>query len=173
MMMEPIENEYFNWLCAKVLNVEVHIYYDLLRILHQTEFTWTVEMDRNRAKDGIELRSDFLTMSRRMPEQYWLDEGCSILEMFIAFAARANFQTDIPARNWFWIFMQNLGLEDYRRLLYSDVPTIERILRNLIWRTYEPNGQGGMFPLRWPKEDQRAVEIWYQFCAYVEENGYV
>lgn len=173
MMIEPLENEYFNWLCAKVLDVEVPVYYDLMRILHQTEFTWTVYMDHNRAADGVELRDDFLRRSRWQPDQHWLNEGCSVLEMLIALAKTASFQIDMPIRNCFWMFMQNLGLEDYRRVSRSDVPTIERILRTLIWRTYEPNGHGGMFPLRQPREDQRQVEIWYQFCAYVEENELV
>jgi hypothetical protein len=32
------------------------------------------------------------------------------------------------------------------------------------------SGLGGMFPLEDPREDQRAIEIWYQMMAYINEN---
>lgn len=59
-MGEPIEGEYFNWLCAKIRKTPAPMYNDLLQILHRTEFVWVVHGDRNRAEDGIELREDFL-----------------------------------------------------------------------------------------------------------------
>jgi hypothetical protein len=31
------------------------------------------------------------------------------------------------------------------------------------------DGTGGFFPLAWPQEDQRAVELWYQLNSFVEE----
>jgi len=170
-MREPIENEYFNWLCAKVLDTSIHIYHDLLGILHNTEFKWLMEMDKNRAEDGIELRTDFLIETDWEKDQNWLSQPCSVLEMLIALSKRAWFQTDIPDRDWFWTFMTNLGLDEYRRVPGSSVREIRDTLGIFIERKYDPNGYGGLFPLRYPSCDQRSIEIWHQFNEYLDENG--
>lgn len=170
-MGEPIENLYFNWLCAKVLTPGNRNYYDLLYILHTTEFVWVILGDKNRAEDGCELREDFLREARLGKDPHWFDEPVSVFEVLIAFAKRASFQTDIPVRDWFWAFMNNLGLDEFRRVTDSDIPVIEEILHVFIWRTYDQNGNGGLFPMRRPKRDQREVEIWYQFCEYIEDQG--
>ncbi len=47
-MPEPIEESYFDWLCAKVIPMDVNVYYDLMEILYRTEFVWFVLGDRNR-----------------------------------------------------------------------------------------------------------------------------
>lgn len=170
-MREPLENEYFNWLCAKVLDTSVRIYHDLMRILYRTEFIWVHPQDKNRAEDGLELRLDYLreTMSKR--DDMWLNEPCSVLEMFIAFSKKAQFQTDFPAREWFWEIMQNLNLAEYRQVSEGDIADIEQILHYFVNRNYDRSGQGGMFPMRRPMIDQREVEIWYQFYEYLEDRG--
>lgn len=169
-MPEPIENAYFNWLCAKIKKDNVNIYYDLLEILHTTEFIWLLPKDEDRAKDGLELREDFVRETRFEPEPGWLITGCSVLELLIAFAKRANFQTDIPTDVLFWSFIQNLELGEFRQLSRHDVPVVEQILYNFVWRLYDDNGNGGLFPMRWPKHDQRSLDIWYQYCEYVDEQ---
>lgn len=170
-MNEPIEEAYFNWLCAKVLTVTVPIYWGLMRILHQKEFSWIVTGDKNRAADGVELRDDFFRETHLPMDESWYAQPCSIFEALLAFANRASFQMDEPARDWFWKFMTNLDLDEYRQVYEEDVPIIEDILDTFVWRTYEPSGHGGMFPMRWPQHDQREVEIWYQFCQYVDDQG--
>jgi hypothetical protein len=99
----------------------------------------------------------------------WENAGCSVLEMFYAFAERAEFQTGEPAYDWFWTFVDNLrmtGFNDASSVKESD---IQDILNRLIWRTYDKNGRGGMFPLRSPSHDQTQLEIWYQFCEFLIE----
>lgn len=173
-MREPIESEYFNWLCAKVLHeLSGSIYQDILRILHETEFAWTIQGDRNRSEDGCELRLSFLRASGWENDAGWYNQPCSVLEVLIAFSDRASFQTDRPAQEWFWEFMTNLDLSEYRQVSRADLPVIEDILHAFIWRTYDDSGHGGMFPLRWPKRDQRKVEIWYQFCDYLDDQGLI
>jgi hypothetical protein len=49
------------------------------------------------------------------------------------------------------------------------VRQVEEILHTLIWRTYDPDGTGGFFPLTRPQFDQRTIEIWYQMNAYSME----
>ncbi len=169
-MSGPIEESYFNWLCAKVTSPHNNNHYDLLRILHTTEFVWSVPGDRHRLEDGLELRQYFLNETRWVKDPLWYNELCSIFEVLIAFATRASFQTDTPVSDWFWIFLNNLNLDEYRQVSDSDACVIEDVLYTFIWRTYDSHGYGGLFPLDNPKEDQRAVEVWYQFCAYVDEK---
>ncbi len=59
-MSGPIQEEYFNWLCAKVIDPHISNYFDLLGLLYRTEFVWIVPKDRNRLEDGLELRDYFL-----------------------------------------------------------------------------------------------------------------
>lgn len=172
-MPEPIDHEYFNWLCAKVQKGRSLIYVDLLRILYTTEFIWVIPEDKNRAEDGIELRLDFQREARSHPSRNWINQPCSVLEMLIAFANRASFQTDIPVRDWFWELMDNLDLGEYRQVSRMDEIHIREKLNTFIWRTYDPSGYGGLFPMRWPKSDQRKVEIWYQFFEYLEDRGLI
>lgn len=170
-MNEPIENDYFNWLCAKVLG-ESREYSQLMEILFGTEFIWIIPADEHRVEDALELRHDFLRM--RSIKKHSLDAiPISVLEVFITFADRASFQTDRPAKDWFWEFLSNLGLDQFRYISESDVPVIEDVLHTFTWRIYEPNGYGGMFPMDHTHNDQREIEIWYQFCEYVTSKGLV
>jgi hypothetical protein len=172
-MDEPIEEAYFNWLCAKVLSPYINNYHDLMRILHRTEFVWFVPGDRNRKEDGVELREHFLNETRFEGSSDWRNELCSVLEVLIAFANRASFQIDIPPSDCFWLFMENLNLKEYRQIAPTELSIIEEILYDFIWRTYDSHGCGGLFPLDEPEEDQRDVEIWYQFCAWVDEKALI
>lgn len=171
-MSEPLDHQYFNWLCAKVMYDEPARSYDLMRILHNTEFVWQVPGDGSRAEDGKDLRYRF-AVEVGIPEFDGHDPlGCSILEMMIAFADRAEFQTDIPLKQWFWTMLENLGLSEYRRVRDSDVPHIEHILYVFVWRLYDERGIGGLWPLNHPSaEDQRGVDIWYQFFAYLDDRA--
>lgn len=172
-MREPIENEYFNWLCAKVLQKNQRSYHELLGILYRTEFVWLVPMDENRAEDGKELRVDFSREAHIELDPIFKSQPCSLFEMFLAFAKRASFQTDSPVREWFWSFMENLHLDQFRHVTGSDNIMIEEILDTFIWRTYDSHGWGGLFPLSKTDRDQRTIEIWWQFCEYVAEHELV
>lgn len=174
-MHEPLEETYFNWLYSKVASVDVPTpsltHYTLLRDLHSIEFIYSVQGDDNRASDGLDVRREFNNQIRTQDVDIsWMNIGCSVLEMMIAFARTADFETNIGIREWFWTFIENLDLGDCsdadRRISERVGPIIERFL----WRTYHYNGHGGMFPLRYPEQDQREVEIWYQFCAYLVEQ---
>ena len=174
MHAEPIEEEYFNWLYAKVayeMNPTPSLrFYDLLRILHRTEFVWILSGDDNRAQDGLDIRREFLREAFLPSQTHWMTIGCSVLEMFIAFSRKAEFETDTDARSWFWIFLRNLGLDDLSDAVGFPPERVSEVLEAFIWRTYHRTGRGGLFPLRHPREDQRQVEIWYQFYAYLQEN---
>ena len=169
-MGEPIENLYFNWLCAKVLSRHVPIYYDLLKIMHKTEFVWIIPADRHRAAEGVDLRLDFLLESNEYKDPEWYSEPCSVLEFLIAFSKRAAFQTDTQTKAWFWKFMENLKLDDYRQISERDEEIVKDILNTFLWRNYTSKGDGGMFPISRTQHDQRDIEIWYQFSEYLNEQ---
>ena len=62
MNIDDINNDYFEWLYNLVcdgLYAGRNSYRKLLMFLHNTEFTWTIPMDENRASDGIDLRYRF------------------------------------------------------------------------------------------------------------------
>lgn len=167
-MDESIEELYLNWLGVKVVDASPRVYahWRLIGQLHRTEFVWLLTGDDNRAVDGKELRDEFILESRTHPDEEWHSLGCSCLEMFIAFSRRAEFNTEIPAKAWFWEFVQNLGLKD---LAPEDVTDA---LYRFMWRLYRPDGSdGGLFPLNSPSQDQRKVEIWYQFNEYLVDQN--
>jgi hypothetical protein len=175
MITEPFENLYFNWLCAKVIynmNPTPSLtYWNLLRTLHNTEFVWLLSGDDNRAADGLELRRDFIFEAEAPDHPDWRKHpGCSMLEMLIAFSRRAEHMTGEKAQEWFWEMIDNLGLKEVNDGHEATPEDIGEILDEFIWRTYEPNGQGGLFPLINPKRDQTEVEIWYQFAEYLVDQ---
>lgn len=171
-MGEPIENLYFNWLCAKALDGGGgSAYIDLLAILHRTEFAWIVSADKHRASEGKDLRDNFLMESRMDTDSHWELEPCSVLEMLIAFSKRLSFQTGAPPKSWFWEFMTNLELNEFVQVSDQDRNHIDDILDSFIWRQYDPDGRGGLFPLCRTQNDQRKIELWYQFAEYATERG--
>lgn len=173
-MNEPIEEVYFNWLYSKVASVDVPTpsltYYTLLRDLHSTEFVWLVPGDDNRAEDGLDVRKEFLTQAYLAQDPPWLSIPCSVLEMMLAFSRRAEFQTELSSREWFWIFMNNLQLDGCNDAQEDITEFVSEIMDQLLWRTYRRNGDGGMFPLNKTEHDQRKIEIWYQFCEYLVDQ---
>jgi len=169
--MPPVEADYLGWLYTKVaLNGRSTLttkHCNLMRVLHTTEFVWTLSGDDNRAEDGRDLRREFQLLTGVSD---WTIEECSVLEMFVALSLRAQFQTDVPAEEWFWEFMENLGLKDFNDGAYPGDDTVEEILDVFVWRRYNPDGYGGAFPIRHPERDQRDVEVWYQFWDYLKDQ---
>lgn len=173
-MNEPLEEVYFRWLYAKVASVDIptpsRTHWQLLRVLHTTEFVWLISGDDNRAEGGVGLRQEFAHAMNIVVDPMWHHVPCSVLEMLIAFSRIAEFETDIHARDWFWIMLTNLGLSRFSD--NEDDPTFAArpILDRFIWRTYRRNGKGGLFPLENPQHDQKKTEIWYQFCEYLTDQ---
>ena len=174
-MGEPIDEIYFKWLCAKIINSLScsHKDIDLLLNLHKTEFIWTISGDDNRAIDGQYLRMEFLGKTKLVPEEHFLNYTCSVLEMLIAFSRRASFQTDDPESEWFWLMIDNLGLRELEGTDKENETDFYEIIDTFVWREYSSHGHGGLFPLRSSDNDQKTIEILYQFFEYLneKENG--
>jgi len=176
-MPEPLEELYFRWLYGQVANVRLknpaRTYWELCKQLHATPFVWWVPNDDNRALDGCELRYEFVEYEGiNDADANWLGLDCSIFEMLIALSRRLSFDAEGEPRGWFWFLLGNLSMAKINDLKYNDgyALGITETLDRLNQRTYLPDGQGGLFPLRNPDEDQRNVEIWYQWCSYTLEN---
>ena len=171
-MNEPLDDAYLRWLYDLVVSpgrrAKSRSYSALIRQMYITEFVWFIPNDDNRIEDGKALRNEFLEQTNNEAEPDWLDLGCSFLEMLIGLARRLAFDTDNPERNWFWHLVDNMGLLDYNDRDYVEAE-VGRAIDGVIWRTYNPDGSRGLFPLRDPHTDQTQVELWYQMSAYLLE----
>lgn len=167
------EVEYYGWLVNHIrVGPPKKEYYGLFEILHNTEFTWFIPNDDNRVNDGRGLRNHFMRSvhNRRYEEGDLNIMGVSTLEVLVALSERLEFIAGGNAPDWAWQLLKNLGLNKASDPLSAAMKIhVKTVLDDLIWRQYEPNGQGGFFPLRSSVEDQTKVEIWYQMQAYVME----
>lgn len=178
MLAKPLDETYLQWLYRQVADPAERrasrSYWNLLRQMYTHEFVWLIPNDDNRVEDGRALRREFVSaMGYRSVDRNWLELGCSTLEVLIALSRWLSFEADEgePA-DWFWHMMRNLGLNVWNDRRHIPVEDVEDVLDRLMWRQYEPTGEGGLFPLSYPSEDQRKVEIWYQLNAYLIEHDY-
>lgn len=173
-MKQSLDEAYYHWLCEQVAVVEHNpsrTHARMLRILYTKEFVWFVPNDDNRLADGRDLRYEFINQSRyRNVKIDDIHDGCSMLELLIGLARRLSFEAEGEPRGWFWQLIENLDLEKYNDNTRLPERAIDDILDQVIFRTYHRSGQGGLFPLQRPHEDQREVELWYQLCAYILER---
>ncbi len=176
-MKEPLDELYLTWLYSQVGSVKLRTasktHWSLIRHLYVKEFVWIIPNDDNRLEDGRDLRHEFLD-DREIdnPDPVWMGLGCSMLEMLIALSRGFSFVADGAPRTWFWHMLENLDLAQFNDKEYHEIHQrgIDEALDQVIWRTYYPDGFGGLFPLKHPKLDQRNVEIWYQLNAYIMEQ---
>lgn len=149
----------------------------LLSQLHNTYFRYSLDMDQNRAEDGISLRYRFALEHEdyRDDTDYVLDilvGPCSVLEMMIALALRCeeNLMDDTTkgnrTRQWFWGMVVNLGLGPMTDDKYDD-QYVDECLDRFLDREYDPDGKGGLFTIKHCDVDLRDVEIWRQLCWYL------
>lgn len=176
-MTKPLDELYLTWLYSQIGSVKLknpaRTYWSLAKQLFTKEFVWIVPNDDNRLEDGRDLRPEFIEASAlESVDSEWMSLGCSMLEMLVSLSRRLSFEVDIEPRGWFWRLMENLDFEQYTDKNYNKrhEKIIDERLDVVIWRTYKPNGDGGLFPLERPTKDQREIEIWYQLSAYLLEQ---
>ena len=174
MTTKKLRTRYFMWLC----NLVGHngSYFMLLDYLHRIQFTYVLDMDGNRAEDGINLRYKFGEAERysdAMIASYLDISPCSVLEMMAALAFRCEehlmCDDSIGDRTgvWFWEMIKNLGLASMSDRNFNQ-DRVEAIITDFLDRDYEPDGRGGLFAIEGYSRDMRTIEIWYQMCAYLE-----
>lgn len=174
-----ITNEYFNWLVGMIAfdSPEYFSYNKLMNYLFQESFSWSVHRDANRAQDGTDLRDLFSYETGIIDWCDALGGPCNILEMLVGLAHRIDnevmYDYELGDRTniWFWEMMNNLGLEYYDDNHFRP-DAVKKILDIWIYRQFDSNGVGGLFPLNYSQKDQRLLEIWLQAQEYfVEKYG--
>lgn len=179
MSKNELDNAYFEWLYQLVCDDSYSTYAShrkLLMQLHSIEFTWSIDMDRNRACDGEDLRIRFEREYACEPgimRLYFGDRPCSVLEMMIALSIRCEetimFDPNCGNRTgqWFWSMIVSLGLGGVTDLRF-DKEYVNKVIFRFLAREYDRDGKGGLFTIPNCDVDLRDVEIWWQMCWYVD-----
>lgn len=174
---EEFKTAYLRWLESQLkdeTDAPDKTFWDLLNLMFEKQFGWLdhVPMDRNRMVDGLDLRVEFSYIYRPRPSAAVIDRlgPCSFLEVLIGLSRRLAFVAGGQAPGWSWQLLGNLEMQ---RLSDPMTPAkahrAQEIMDRVIERTYNEDGNGGFFPLAWPQEDQRTVELWYQLNSFAEE----
>lgn len=173
----PLDERYLNWLYSQVASVKTRhkhrTFWSLFRQLNDTIFVAIVPHDENRIADARDLRYEFLADAEdEQGDLEWMRKPCSMLELLQILSRALAFEMDDRAEIWFWHLLEVLDLERFNDREYDTAAQeeIATTLDRVIWRNYERNGHGGLFPLRNADRDQRKVELWYQLNAYLLEQ---
>lgn len=170
MIHGALSEEYFEWLCDIAYGGHsTAVSYDhLLMRLHETEFRYLMQRDKNCAEHGVYMRYRFADMDSDL-----IEGPCSVLEMLLALAWRCeeNIMDDPIVGNrtsqWFWNMIVNLGLGMMHDRKY-DEEYVDEVIERFLEREYEPDGRGGLFRIRDCDEDLRNVAIFHQMCWYLD-----
>ncbi len=179
MTEKALKRLYFEWMYGIMDGwqpVKRKSYHKLLGYLHDTEFTYTIPLDGNRADDGVNLRyrfGDENGYGDSMIASFLDDRPCSVLEMMVALAIRCEEHImddpDIGNRTgkWFWDMVANLGCASMNDSLF-DEEYVQKAVSRFLNHEYGRNGEGGLFLVPDCQHDLRSVEIWYQMCWYLD-----
>jgi hypothetical protein len=171
-----MNDAYYRWLVDLLDDEYLRTSYQkLLYHLFTTEFIWEIDYDENRAAGGLNLRK--LYGKEIGYPMFSLNCGCTVLEMMIALARKTD--SDIMydpvlgerTRSWFWIMMENLGLDIYDDYSY-DPAAVDQILDIFMHHRYRADGVGGMFPCDGIGTDMRKTDLWWQLNQYLIENNF-
>ena len=163
--------QWISWLVYDERRMRRSSWEKLFRLLSRTEFTYILDMDENRAIDGLELRRRFCE-ERACESPLPPDAPCSVLEMMAALAKRCedHIMEDPEIGNrtgeWFFVMIDSLGLGGMDDA-YFDEERAREILSRFLNRDYAPDGHGGLFILPDAPPDLQQVDIWYQMMRYL------
>lgn len=176
-----VKTRYKNWLISKVdtTTVNMGFYSRLLDILFKTDFFYIeddpeLKMDKNRASDGLYLRTIFDNETGNCIVGCLEEKKVSVLEVLVALSVRI--EQDIMGTGnddfgyWFVEMLENMGLMHYSNDdNWSDRDILD-ILGRFMYRRYGDDGVGSLFPMKnWPAGFAK-MEIWDQMQAYLIEK---
>ena len=172
---DRVKSDYFDWIydlmCHERFAKSI-TYRKLFAFLHDTEFTYFIPHDENRAADGIALRYRYCLLNDCEDLRHYLDGPCSILEMMVALAIRCEERImcdpekgDRTAQ-WFWEMITSLGLSGMTDYNFNE-NVVTDIIANFLNREYDSNGKGSLFTIKGWNRDARKAEIWHQLMAYL------
>ncbi len=155
-------------------------FFELANILYTTPFSWVIDRDSNRAQDAFDLRQEFVSEYVPNADSHWVGLDVSVLEVLTALAQRCSFQTegalseDRTTGDWLTLMLDNLGLLRLLDIYAIDSEDwefeVRDILHRWMFREYQRNGVGGIFPLEHSRTDQRRAELWDQASSYLMEE---
>lgn len=163
MFTGPTLNNYKDWLIRRYnLKTENKKYSKLFTVLLTSPFLFKNVRDRNRARDGLDLREDFM-QENGIPIDGRLDEKkteCSMFEMMLALSERVDNEyigdpLNPEPKIFFWELIQNLSLDEFTNDKYDSDKVIF-----ILDQMYAD--RRNMFLMRGSKE-----EIWTQMLAYI------
>ena len=180
-MKTDVRHLYFDWLIHAIWDEngwKVKTHRKLLKKMNNFLFMIKIPNDVYRVNDGIDIRWRFAWESGHLGDNLicssFGDDECSVLEMMIALAFRANEsmanQNGEPTvQHIFWDMVKNLGLLGETDNMY-DEENVSYMLKRFNERLYQQNGKGGLFYFPYnDTDDMRKIEIWDQLCWYVNE----
>lgn len=175
-----LQEIYFDWMSNVVMpnTNERYRYRYLLEALNASIFHFSIPMDENRMRDGIDLRYRFAYENGYSDEEVSRalnhNRSCSMLEMMVALAIKGDerilydYETGNRADYIFRVMLESLDLihmtNDNFYLHY-----VEYRIDCLLNREYDYDGRGGLFTVENPRRDMRLVDIWYQMNWYLEK----
>ena len=162
-------------------------YIKLCNLLMKLPFACVEEipLDENRKYDVQSLLRETYIQSQSEWYRLEMDQvlefpsiPISFLELIISLAIRIDSDfmretNDVDnSREYFWMLIKNLGFLKYDDDSWTEDSIIAVVNRvNTVQdRKYDFNGNGGLFPLKEAKIDQRNVQIWNQMCTFVSQN---
>lgn len=165
-----IWRDYGDWLLDKV-NFRRKGYSKLMNELFDITFTAINPHDENRIEDAISLREEFLNIAGI---NGGFDREVNVLEVLVALAIRIEDEyigdPGNPDPSYiFWEMCCNLELDFYTDVRFS-YNSIHSIVEPWVLRDFEYDGEGSIFPIKHPIQDQRRIEIWSQMQEYLSEN---
>lgn len=174
---EVLRDEYLRWLEPQLRDEHDgrdKTFWTLANVMFDKEFLKDIPvflpMDENRMVDGLDLRVEWARAHGKRPHILDVLGECSFLEVLIGLSRRLSFTAGGSAPGWAWHLLCNLELNRMSDpITPAKVRRAQKIMDTVIWRTYNPDGTGGFFPLAWPDTDLTKVELWYQLNAYVAE----
>lgn len=171
-MLSGLDADYLSWLESQVpvRPNRKRTYSRLLEQMYCKEFVYTIPYDDNRAEDGRDLRLRFRDATGTELDPDWASMGCSMLELVLGLAGHLSFELGGEVDRWFWQLIDNIGLANCTDDSNFRPAAVDDVLDRVIWRTYLPNGQGGLFPLKEANDDQRKMQLWDQMSAYAIER---
>lgn len=148
---------YFKWLMQSAGIPKT--YETVCELLFTTDYIWLIDIDEDRAEDGITLRYRYGDEHGYNSMFDIMDSPCSCLEMILALAKRQGiiFNDEDDIWNWVGPMFDSLGLSpgiDYEDALFK----ISRWLN----RKFYPDGRGGLFTIHNCDKDLRKVDYWTQ-----------
>lgn len=175
-----LQELYLQWMSSLVFpnEREKQRYTFLLDALDKSMFYFSIPMDENRMRDGIDLRYRFAYDNGYSNEEVSRalnhNMSCSMLEMMVALALKGDerilydYETGGKVDYIFKIMLDSLQLTHMTNDNF-DPGYVDYRIDCLLNREYDYNGYGGLFTVENPRRDMRSVDIWYQMNWYLQK----